>query len=104
MKTIKMYRASGFPVANKHNELYIRDINDEMDRLEKEHGKITSKNTDIFQEKLEELDKKLLKKYPRMVHRHYPDTLEAMTELCKEYGSVAFCIEDDELVSYILDA
>ena len=104
MNTIKMYRASGKPIDPTDMELYLKDLNEEMDKLEEKYGKPNVDNAVFFQNKMADVDKKLYKTYPRVTSIPFPTTEEEMEELCKEYGSVAFCMEDDSLVLYILDA
>ena len=101
---MQLYRASGTPILAEHNELYLKELNQEMDRLEQLMGKCGSKNVDSFKKSLNRIIKKLVKKYPNQVSITYPRTAKAMSEFTAQYGAVAFCNEDEKLVAYIMDA
>ena len=98
---MKMYRASGKPVRNQDNEKYLSDLNLFMDALEIELGKCNPDNAKEFEKRLEEYHDTLLKLYPTCIEIEDKPNL---IKLVKEYESVAFCLEDDKLVAYVLDA
>jgi hypothetical protein len=101
---IDLYRASGSPIKAEHNELYFKRLNEEMDKLEDTMGKCNADNAKQFQEVMEVIHRDLTKSYPNKKRIQCPTSPKELKDLCKEYGSVAFCMEDDKLVLYILDA
>ena len=99
---MKMYRASGYPVHNKHKDAYLLELNNQMDKLESTIGKCTQDNADVFQSEMEKIHRSLSTKYPAMIEVPAPTPAKIM-KMCKEFGSVAYCIENGELVAYVLD-
>lgn len=101
---VTLYRASGFPVRPGDRELYLEELNKEMDNLENMLGKCTKDNAEQYQEIMEQIHRKLSLDYPNRIQTTFPTSTKAMEDLCDKYGSVAFCKEEDELVAYVLDA
>jgi len=100
---MKLFRASGQPIKEEHNELYHKELNSEMDRLEKLIGKCSGVNVQSFKKSLDKIIKGLIDKYPNEKEISMPTTVKAMKEFTSQYGGVAFCVEDGKLVAYILD-
>lgn len=101
---IKLYRASGQPIKPGHQKLYYEELNAKMDELEATLGKCTSDNAESYQEYMIEIHNMITEKYPNKGTIEYPTDPIAASKLCSKYGSIAFCIEDDEVVAYIMDA
>lgn len=101
---IKMYRSSGKPVLPAHEKLYTEDMNRIFDETEVEVGKFTQENAKVFGEKLEAKTKELLGKYPNCIEVEYPTSQYRLKQMMKQYGSIAFCIEDGKTVCYVMDA
>jgi hypothetical protein len=101
---MKMYRSSGAPIDPRHKKRQTDGMNAAMDKLEKELGKCTQENAEVFQKALEIIHEDLSVDFPNVVNIKYPRTKAGIKVLCDKFGSVAFCIEKDELVAYILDA
>jgi hypothetical protein len=101
-KEITLYRASGHSVDNRDG--YLKELNKEMDKLEETLGKPNIDNAQSFSAKMANVDHKLQEKYPRKKIIEFPNGAAEIHQLCKKYGSVAFCIEDNKMVMYILDA
>ena len=101
---MKMYRASGKPVLPAHEKLYTAEMNRIFDETEEEIGKFTQDNAKEFGEKLEAKTKEVLAIYPNCIDVVYPNTQIKLKELLKKYNSVAFCMENDNIVAYVLDA
>ena len=101
---MKLYRSSGAPINPEHKELYFNLLNSEMDDLEKELGKCNTDNAEEFQKRMEMIHRELTKRFPNVSNINHPRTIGRMKELTGKYGTVAFCIEDDELVCYIMDS
>lgn len=100
---VNLYRASGEPIKVKDRELYYKELNKQMDLLEDTVGKCTQDNAEEYQKHMVEIHEMISAKYPNKGKVKYPSTPKDMAKLCLEYGSVAFCEEDDEIVCYILD-
>lgn len=101
---MKMYRSSGAPVLSQDKVDYYEALNREMDALEAKMGKCTSKNAKAFSKALSKIHRVLTKQYPIMLQVKYPDDRKDMQELCAAHGALAFCVEDEALVCYIMDA
>jgi hypothetical protein len=101
---MKLYRSSGAPIKPEHKELYFKDLNKAMDALEEELGKCNADNASEFQKRMELIHRNLTKSYPNMGNIVYPRTIGRMRELIETYGTLAFCVEDDKLVCYIMDS
>ena len=99
---ITLYRSSGLPIKPEHVELYFKDLNQAMDNLEAIVGKCTQDNAAEFQTQMEGIHRGLTAKYPISKRIEIP-TPSDLPILCEEYGSIAFCLEDSNLVAYILD-
>lgn len=100
---MKLFRQSGMPVDKLDHEEYSKAINDVMDKTEAAFGKCTPENAIEFAAKLEMYHRELTRRYPIYKNVSYPNTIKEMTTLLKHYGSaVAFCLEDDKLVAYIM--
>ena len=104
MAKVTMYRASGSPIKAEHNKAYFEKLNEEMDKVEQTMGKCNADNAEQFQEIMEVIHRDLTKSYPNSKRIQCPTTPKELKDLCELYGSVAFCMEDDKLVLYILDA
>ena len=101
---MKLYRASGEPIDPRHQKLQLQGLNAAMDKLEEELGKCNAENAELFQKALASVHEDLAKQYPPVVNIKYPRTKRDIKTLCNKFGSIAFCLEDEELVAYILDA
>ena len=101
---ITMYRASGTPINPDHQIAYLQELNKEMDKLENTIGKCSLANAEVFQGSLEIVHRQLTEQYPNKVQVPFPTNHKQMIELCNTYGSVAFAVEENKLVLYILDA
>tara|TARA_R110002126_G_scaffold202350_1_gene349807 strand:+ start:208 stop:507 length:300 start_codon:yes stop_codon:yes gene_type:complete len=99
-----MYRASGSPINSEDSKLYHEELNAKMDEIEKTMGKCTAKNASSYQEMMEQIHRKLSSSYPNKKRIQCPESPKELETLCKDYGSVAFCVEDEKLVLYIMDA
>ena len=100
---ITLYRASGSPIDPEHKELYFKALSDEMDTLEKTIGKCTTENAEKFQEAMEHIHRNLSKLYPNKIMVTYPKSHKDQIELCEKYGALAYCMEDNKLVAYVMD-
>ena len=101
---INLYRASGSPIKSEDKELYFKELNLQMDKLEETVGKCTKDNAEEYQKHMVEIHEMITDKYPNKGKIEYPTNPKALSKLCTQYGSLAFCMEDDELVAYIMDA
>lgn len=100
---MRLYRQSGMPVDKIDHKEYSKAINEVMDQVEAIYGKCNKDNAVEFAAKLETYHRELTKKYPIYRNISFPSSMKEMTTLLKEYGSaVAFCLEDDKLVAYIM--
>lgn len=97
---MKLYRASGDPI---NKTAYVEKVNQAMDELELEMGKPNPENVVEFQKELAKKHKEFEGEFPNVRKVKYPRTAKEMKDLCKKYGSVAFCLEGNYLVAYILD-
>ena len=101
---IKLYSAMGQPVHPDHKTAFKKEMNDAMDALEAEHGKPNRDNVTLFSDKLEPLHTELMVKYPISIEENLPTTKKAFKALCTKYDTaIAFCMEDGELVGYVMD-
>lgn len=100
---MKLYRASGAPIDEQHIKLQKEAFNKVMTDLEETEGKCTQENAEIFNKALNKVEEDLAVIYPNCVPLKYPHNKKKLYALCSLYGSIAFCIEDEELVAYILD-
>ena len=88
----------------EHQELLRKEFNEYFDALEAEHGKFNDTNGSVYTEALDKLHTTLNLKYPPYINHKLPTSIGAMTKLVKEFGTVAFTIENDVLVAYVMDA
>ena len=104
MKKIPMYRASGRPVEPDHHQAFLAELNKSMDGLEATMGKPTPDTVKEFSEELNKIHEGLADKYPCRIEVDFPDSVEEIELLCEKYGAVSFCLEENSLVLYVLDA
>jgi hypothetical protein len=100
---MKVFRSSGRTINPAHIDELNESIKKNYDKIEKKLGKATPKNVKQYQKALEKAHKDDAQKYPISIDIDCPTKESELKELCVKYGSVAFCIEDDELALYILD-
>jgi len=100
---ITMYRSSGQPVEPDHKEAVLKELNDATDLAEEYLGKMCFDNAKDFQEILIPLHIELAEKYPNSKEIDLPTNEQDYKDLCSEYGSICFCLEDDKMVAYILE-
>ena len=100
---MKIYRSSGAPIEPDHKELYFKALNRGMDDLEEEMGKCTTENSEEYQDKMEVLHRKLTVDYPNKSKIPFMNTTKALRKSLEKYGTLAFCIEEGEIVAYIMD-
>ena len=99
---ITLYRASGHPIDNP--EQYLEELNKEFDKLEADKERL-SKDVDyglFIQDHLTKWHNEYEKDHPTSVKVKLTG-LNSINKLCEKYGAVAFCIEDNKPVCYILD-
>ncbi len=102
---ITLYRSSGSPINLEDKKLYFEELNLKTDEIEKTLGKCNADNVNEFAKILEQVHRDLSKSYPNKKRIQCPDSPKALESLCKEYeGAIAFCMEEDKLVAYIMDA
>lgn len=101
---MKLYRSSGAPIKSEHKEAYFIDLNKAMDALEEELGKCDADNASEFQDRMEKVHRELTKRYPNVANITFPRTVGRMKEFTSQYGAVAFCVEDEKLIAYIMDS
>ncbi len=102
---VMLWSASGRPINPAHKESIKTEMNQKMDELEEQYGRISYDKAKDFQDILVPFHKELMKKYPISEEIDLPTSKEEFELLCEKYGTaIAFCIEKDELVGYIMDS
>jgi hypothetical protein len=98
LKHFTLYRHSGKPVRRHDNEVYTNELNALMEK----HEALGSDQHTVMEE-VTALDKKLIERFPISLKLDYPTNVVALKAMIEDYGSLAFTIEEDKLVAYILD-
>lgn len=94
---IDLYRASGHPVDSKED--YLKELNKRFDELEAQKTPMeeVTKELDKFHEEY-------TTEHPIKIKVKLPKTERDFKNFVKKHGpALAFCIENDRLVAYILD-
>ena len=96
---IKIYRASGHPIAQEGQTEYLEKLNKRMDELESEG--ITDMK--VFEAELSKVHEEIVQKYPISLDLDYPNSVEELKILLKKFGAIAFCLENDKITAYVMD-
>jgi len=101
---VALWSASGIPVYPEHKDAFKKEMNAKMDKLEEEHGKVKADTAVKFQEVLVPYHEELMKKYPISTEVDLPSNEEEFKALCSKFNTaIAFCIEEDTIVGYVMD-